>query len=169
MKCQICSKNDANIVFTQIINNEKIIMQICTDCAKDKGITVEILNEPPQIVPLAGIMKGILEKEGAETIPDLTCSECGLTFAEFKKSGRFGCDKCHEAFGNHITSLLKQIHGLARHEGKEPQVLSGEVDTKKQLRDLRKKLKRLIELEEYEKAADIRDKINTLEKRIIKK
>ena len=169
MKCQICNKNDANIVFTQIINNEKIIMQICTDCAKEKGITVEIFKELPQVESLVGSLTGTLKAEGAETMPDLSCSECGLTFAEFKKSGRFGCDKCHEAFGDHITSLLKQIHGLTRHEGKEPPNLSGEVDTKKQLRDLRKKLKRFIELEEYEKAADIRDKINTLEKRIIKK
>ena len=169
MKCQICNKNDANIVFTQIVNNEKIIMQICTDCAKEKGLTVEIKEEQPQIVSLAGTLAGILNKEDTKTIPDLTCSECSLTFAEFKKSGLFGCDKCHEAFGVHIANLLKQIHGLTRHEGKEPQVLSGKVDTKKQLRDLRKKLKRLIELEEYEKAADIRDKINTLEKRIIEK
>lgn len=165
MKCQICNVNNANIIFTQIINNEKIVMQICSECAKKKGLTIEIKTElPAQIESLVGSLTGDSGTDGVEKIPDITCPECGLTFEEFKKSGLFGCDRCHVAFGSHIASLLKQIHGLAKHEGKSPRALPEEADLKKDLKELRSKLKHFVEVEEYEKAAEVRDRISVLEK-----
>ena len=160
MKCQICNTNKANIIFTQIINNEKIVMQICSECAKKKGLTLDIRTDTPsQIEPVDSLVGSLTVK-----IPDITCPECNLTFEEFKKTGVFGCDICHKAFGSHIANLLKQIHGLARHEGKSPRIIPEELDIKKKLKELRSKLKRFIELEEYENAAEIRDRINMLEK-----
>ena len=173
MKCQICNTNNANILFTQIINNEKIVMQICSECAKKKGLTLEITMEAPtQVDSLVGSLTGDIGPEmyseingtAKNSVPDITCPECSLTFEEFKKSGLFGCDTCHEAFGSHIANLLKQIHGLAKHEGKSPQALPDEFDVKKELKELQSKLKRSVELEEYERAAEIRDRISSLEK-----
>ena len=170
MKCQICKINEANIIFTQILNNEKTVMQICSECAKKKGLTLEISKElPSQVESLVGSLTVDPQTKDTESIPDIKCPVCNLTFAEFKKSGLFGCDRCHEAFGNHIKNLLKQIHGVAKHEGKVPFELSGEADMRKELRELRQRLKRFVELEEYEKAAEIRDKINALEKSSLKK
>ncbi|MBN1290457.1 MAG: UvrB/UvrC motif-containing protein [Candidatus Latescibacteria bacterium] len=164
MKCQICNKNEANIVFTQIINNEKIVMQICSECARNKGLTLEIHTESvPPAESLVGSLTVDPNMADLESIPDLKCSICGLSFAEFKKSGLFGCDCCHDAFGEHITKLLKQIHGQNNHEGKTPEEISGEAEIKKEIKKLRLKLERYIKHEEYEKAAEIRDKIKTLE------
>ena len=73
MKCQICNSNNANIVFTQIVNNEKIVMQICSECAKKKGLSLEIIKEPPeQIESLVGSLTGSLAPEDSEQIPDIT-------------------------------------------------------------------------------------------------
>jgi protein arginine kinase activator len=165
MKCQICHKNEANILFTQIVNNEKIVLQICSECAREKGLTLEITAKPPSAIQesLVGSLTGTDSESGLSETPDLTCSVCGLTFAEFKKSGLFGCDRCHEAFGDHIVKLLKQIHGLARHEGKSPRAPSDEVNFRKEIRELRKKLNDLVAREEYEKAAELRDRINKME------
>ena len=164
MKCQICNKNDANIVFTQIVNSEKMVLQICTECAKKKGISVEIEKpSQPQVSSFIGSFTGIIGEKSEKEIPDLTCDLCGLTFAEFKNSGLFGCDKCHEAFGEHVSNLLKQIHGTDVYEGKSPDKLSIEGETIQQLKELRAKLKHCIETEEYERAAELRDKISEIE------
>ncbi|MFC1607423.1 UvrB/UvrC motif-containing protein [Candidatus Latescibacterota bacterium] len=165
MKCQICNENEANIVFTQIVNNEKLVMQICSECAKKKGLTLDIKTESHSPVEsLVGSLTGGTDEKGDEEIPDLNCEVCDLSFAEFKKSGLFGCDQCHLSFGSHIKGLLKQIHGVAEHEGKGPRPLTEDVSTKKEIKDLKSQLKKLVEAEEYEKAAELRDRINDMEK-----
>lgn len=170
MICQICKKNEANIVFTQIVNNEKIVLQICTECAKKKGISVEIEKPSyPKVHSFIGSLTGDIGEKSEKEIPDMTCNICGLTFAEFKKSGLFGCDKCHTAFGEHISNLLKQIHGTDIYEGKLPDELSGEDEKIQKLRSLRSELKRCIELEDYERAAKLRDRISEIEGKITTK
>ena len=111
MKCQICNKNEANIIFTQIVNNEKIVKQICSECAKKKGLSIEIESVSPKPASpemLLGLFSGETEMKEEKDIPELKCDLCGLTFSEFKKSGLFGCDKCHEAFGERIKDIIKQ-------------------------------------------------------------
>ena len=145
MKCQICKKNEANIVFTQIINNEKIVMQICIGCAKEKGLSIELEKalspHPSSHESFLGSLTGQLGKKEESEIPDLKCSMCGLTFAEFKTSGLFGCDNCHKAFGEHIQKLLKQIHGTAVHEGDNQEVVSKNTGGKQHLKKLKENYK----------------------------
>lgn len=170
MKCQICNKNEANIVFTQIINTEKIVLQICTDCARKKGISVEFEKpSQPKVHSFIGSLTGALGEKEDKEIPDLTCDICGLTFAEFKKNGLFGCDKCHVAFGEHISNLLKQIHGTDVYNGKSPEKLSEEGEKMYQLKSLRTELQHCIEMEDYERAAELRDKIAEVEGKRINK
>jgi len=167
MKCQICHKNEAQIVFTQIVDNEKIVMQICTECAKEKGLsiefeTVESAPKSPSVV-FDDITLELKEKE-KEEIPDLACEVCGLTFAEFKRTGLFGCDSCHAAFGDHVKTILKEIHGVSVHNVEEPVDLSKKGELRKRLKKLRAELKHCVEMEEYERAAELRDKIAELQR-----
>ena len=169
MKCQICHKNEAQIVFTQIVNNEKVVMQICTECAKKKGLSIEFeAVEPltPESTNFLSALTDNVEDEDNEQVPDLSCEVCGLTYAEFKKSGLFGCDMCHVAFGDHTREILKQIHGVSLHEGKVAEPLPVKTDMKHQLKKLRAELKHCVEMEEYEKAAELRDKIEEIQKGI---
>ena len=164
MKCQICKKNESNIVFTQIINNEKVVLQICSECAQKKGISIEIESPtPPKIASFIGGFTAVSTENVDADIPDLTCPNCGLTFAEFKHEGLFGCDQCHTAFGEHVSSLLKQIHGTDVYEGNVPEKLSVEGKAMRQLKKLRDDLRHSIDAEDYEKAAELRDRISELE------
>ena len=164
----MCKKNEANIIFTQIINNEKIVLQLCSECAKKKGLSVEF-----ETVSLPSASDSFInelidssgKKEKKKNIPDLTCEVCKETFAEFKETGLFGCDKCHEAFGNHIDEILKQIHGTSFHYGKEPKEAPEVFDKKQQLKNLKAQLKHCVEMEDYERAAKLRDQITELVKR----
>jgi protein arginine kinase activator len=172
MKCQICNKNEANIVFTQIIDNEKIVLNICSECAKIKGITVEI-GKPS--MPKADDFsfddsyEDKEEKADESTEEKIFCESCGLSFAEFRKSGLFGCENCHLAFGEYIPNLLKQIHGTEVYKGNKPGELSEEAKLINRLNRFRSELKRCIETEDYEQAAKLRDSIAVLEKDILKK
>ncbi len=164
MKCQICREKEANIVFTKIVNNEKMVLHLCVECANKKGLTIEI---GPQNANYAGHDMQIPKVNDAfrseAEVPDLTCDRCATRFIDFRRSGFFGCDRCHEVFADHIDNILKQIHGAAVHDGKMPVNSRRDAGMKKHLRTLRMRLKRCIESEEYERAAELRDKISALE------
>ena len=82
MKCQICNKNEANIVFTQIIDNEKIVIEICTECARKKGVSVEIQSA---VTPgkLDSFIGGWIGKEGKKEETQIWHSWQGLCATSF--------------------------------------------------------------------------------------
>ena len=64
-----------------------------------------------------------------------------------------------------MGSLLKRIHGSTHHLGKSPARLGRPAKVRGELMDLRHKLERAIEAEEFEEAARVRDAIRKLEQR----
>ena len=85
-----------------------------------------------------------------------------MTYPEFSSGGRFGCAHCYQTFGPFLKNFLKKIHGSENHSGKGP-VSQKEGIT---LKLLKQKLNALIQQEEYEQAAKVRDDIRALEKKI---
>ena len=164
MKCQICNDNDAQIVFTQIVNSEKMVLHICTDCARTKGLSVEIKHTVGQETPPASFLKDFTGGGKQEDVPDIVCDACGMTYAEFKESGLFGCDSCHKSFDEHVRRLLKQIHGIAVHNENVTQNIKRSSSIRHQIKDLQTQLSDSVENENYELAAKIRDRISSLEK-----
>ena len=161
MLCQLCQKNEATIEFTEIINDEVIQLHLCEQCAHDKGIEME------QHFSIADLLAGMGDLTHESEVKDVLakCSGCGMTLKDFRKNGRVGCGECYKAFKENLLPLLKRIHGSMRHTGK---VKSDKVYTptkKSELQELRQKLQRAIENEEFEEAAKIRDKIREAEKK----
>ena len=91
------------------------------------------------------------------------CPQCGLSVTEFNKTGRLGCGECYVAFAGELSELLLRIHGREHHIGKVPAMNPIQLETRKELLNLRRQLKRAIEREEFESAAEIRDRINEIE------
>ena len=92
------------------------------------------------------------------------CSFCGLTFDGFRQTGRLGCPHCYETFSGHLPRLLRRIHGSTKHVGKiylPPDPTAS--DMEKRLEGLRRKLERAVQSEDFERAAEIRDQIRSLE------
>ena len=48
------------------------------------------------------------------------CPSCGMTYDELRRTGKFGCSSCYDAFEPYITGSLKSIHGDNVHKGKVP-------------------------------------------------
>ncbi|MDD5194722.1 MAG: UvrB/UvrC motif-containing protein [Candidatus Omnitrophica bacterium] len=162
MLCDICHKTIATVHLTEIVNDKIAEMHICSTCAKNK---TEEIKDQLNISDFLGGMSGpgsAIEKEDVS----LKCSSCGLSYADFKKKGRLGCGNCYLSFKKMLLPLLKKIHGSTHHAGKKiPQKLASGMPEAKTT-DLKGRLERAVQLEEYEEAARLRDEIKNLENKI---
>ena len=112
---------------------------------------------------LSHIMKGGDQgvKPGAEAVP-AACGQCGMTYTDFKAKGRLGCPDCYTSFKPVLLPLLEKVHGNQRHQGIPPARLESTLESRRELEALDEDLRSAIELEEYEKAANVRDQIREL-------
>jgi protein arginine kinase activator len=92
------------------------------------------------------------------------CPFCGLELDAFKKSGRLGCSHCWVSFESNLKGLIRRLHGGVQHVGKV-YLPPNPTDAQEQerLAGLRRKLSKAVEHEDFERAAEIRDMIRTLE------
>ncbi len=162
MVCDNCGAGDAVVHLTQIVNNEMSTFHLCEKCAAEKGL--ETAPEPANF-PLTDFLAQMGQEDTAQTpSSEERCSFCGLTFADFRETGRLGCPHCYATFEPHLRGLLRRIHGGTQHMGKvylPPDPSATEME--KRLEALRRKLQRAVDAEDFERAARIRDQIRTLE------
>jgi protein arginine kinase activator len=162
MVCDLCGKNAATVHLTEIIDEQISELHLCEECSRKKSSQME------QQFGLADLLAGLAEfgkpEEAVETA-GIKCSNCGLTYQDFKKSGRLGCSECYSSFKKYLIVLLKKIHGSTQHLGKVPFKVTARTKKKVDLTELHVRLQRAIENEEFEEAARLRDKIRELEKK----
>lgn len=167
MLCQDCKKREAQVHLTQIVNNEKSSLSLCKECAAARGFHSPLDNMP---FPLAEILSGmatanLTASKIAETT-ELECKECGLKFDEFTRLGRFGCGYCYVAFRTRLEHIMRKIHGASLHRGMGPISIGQPTpDEKIQVKEeerLETKLAEAIESEDFELAAEIRDKLKSI-------
>lgn len=91
------------------------------------------------------------------------CPVCGHTWADFNKTGKFGCGECYRVFANGANSVLRQIHSSSQHAGKIPSKSSADIKAKRRLEELKKKLKEAVAAENYEEAARLHAEIKGIE------
>jgi len=161
MLCQECNKREATVHLTQIVNNEKMVISLCKQCADNKGFHSPLDNVP---FPLSEILSGLIGQQypvEKGQFPDLECPNCKLTFEGFVRQGRFGCGECYQAFRSRLETIMRKIHGSSIHKGKLPASGSHELVPIKEEERLERELKKAIECEEFERAADLRDKLSS--------
>lgn len=171
MICQECGKRPSTLHFTKIINGEKTEFHICEACAREKG---EGIPGAPNGFSIHSLLSGILDFDtvagkGLNNLKpqeSLRCDNCGMSYAQFGKIGRFGCSHCYYAFGERLNPLIKRIHGNTEHSGKIPKRSGEKVQCKRKIEQLRAELHRYVETEEFEKAAAVRDQIRELERKM---
>lgn len=164
MVCDNCKEREAVINLTQVEHDSKVTLHLCEQCAQQKGVEtgVAILKSP-----LGGFITA-MGKGSSAVLPTpadgLRCSSCGGTLKDFRESGRLGCALCYQAFEVHLRDLLRRLHGSSQHVG-ERYVAPGaaEADPRRQLLDLKDQLRRAVDSENFELAAELRDRIRVLE------
>ena len=167
MLCERCGKNAASIHVTHINNGEKIEKYLCEQCAKE---TESVHFQTP--ISFHDFLTGLLDmslgnaeqfKSYTEQKQSLQCPNCKMTFNEFRKIGRFGCAECYSTFHEQLNPIFKKLHGDHIHTGKIPNRAAGPLKIRRELETLKKDLRKAIEMEEYEAAAKLRDRIRALE------
>src|SRR5438552_1206329 len=162
MKCEKCGKQ-ATVHLTEIKSGKKLEKHLCEQCAAQaEGLPVK------SHTPINELLTNfVLAHSGLQKETSAACECCGITWAEFRQSGLFGCPNDYGAFEKDLAPLLQRAHeGATHHVGKIPARRGGTgVPMKKHLdvTKLRKELSKAVESEDYERAAKIRDQIKQAE------
>ena len=163
MLCCICKEKEATVHLTQIAGDKMQKLDLCEECAKNKGI-----NDPTGF-SLADLLLGLgasqeIEQSAGGT--ELKCPRCGFTQSDFKKAGRLGCAECYTTFAEALEGLLKTMHKGTRHVGKVPEALRQTRDLSERLSTLERNLSKAVDAEDFERAAQLRDEIKQMRARL---
>ena len=162
MQCCACKEKPATVHLTQIEGDKVHKVDLCEDCAREKGVNDSNFALADLLLGL-GASQEIEQSVGG---PGAKCAACGFTQADFKKSGRLGCPECYATFAEGLEGLLKTMHKGTRHTGKAPAALRQTRDFAERLKSLQKKLAKAVEEEKFEQAVQLRDEIKQLSVRM---
>jgi protein arginine kinase activator len=166
MLCEECRERNAEVHLTSIEAEEMSSVHLCLSCAAARGLADGIAgggeDKPPLVDFLAQI--GAAGPQTPAPAPHEPCPFCNTSVADFRKSGRVGCSQCYVHFEGQLRGLLRRIHGSSQHAGK---LYIGEAsdvsDRLGQISSMRRRMKRAIETEDFETAAELRDLIHEME------
>lgn len=160
MLCEYCGKNPVTTHVKTIINGELTKYSLCAECAQRLGYGSLLTGLGLDYGSLLGTFFGDSEQESRNV---LRCECCGSSFEDIARSGRVGCAECYHTFYNRLIPRIQRIHGNTRHRGKVPGGDQIQPRPQSQLSLMRKELREAIDAENFEHAADLRDRIRELE------
>jgi protein arginine kinase activator len=164
MSCDQCREREAVVHLTQIVNDQVSTLHLCEKCAAEKGVDSPGAHAKTPLGTLIGAMGKSPEQAPAPRSSDV-CTRCGGTFQDFRETGRLGCPDCYRSFETPLRDLLRRLHGSTRHLGEryaEREPAAAVVDHE-QAADLREQLRLAVETENFELAAELRDRLRVLE------
>lgn len=170
--CQICGKRPATSHLSELgpDGQERKDLHLCATCIQD--LSLDLSANPPSIASILQRKKQGGEAtptdgpaDAVEDQPDPACPGCGLLLSEFSARNRFGCAQCYEAFRDQVEPLLVRYHGTAAHLGRVPSQAQSEAAAVRLARraHLDSQLKAALKAEDYERAAELRDELRTLD------
>lgn len=165
--CQACHVREAEVELTQVAGDEVTSLRLCGKCAAERGVAPELpAADSPLGAFLSAMGQGVTPLEAAAVAGDV-CPVCGATLEDFRASGRLGCADCWVAFERPLRELLRRVHGGTRHVGKSYQSAAEAGDPASELirsrLRLREALRDAVESEQFERAAELRDRLRGLE------
>ena len=161
--CERCKKAQATFHMTNIdAAGAKQEHHLCERCAVEEGL-MHVTKPSVNINDfLSDFVSG--KKGGAGSAANLVCEECGISYVEFRNQGLLGCAADYDVFGEHLKRLIERAHdGATHHVGKAPRSLGVPRKDVQNARRLKRQLHEAVTAEDYERAAELRDKIRELE------
>lgn len=161
MLCDQCKDRDAVVHMTKIQEGSVTLLHLCEKCAAERGVETSIAAPKHAI---GAFLQTVQQQLAVVQTDAVRCAFCQTTLREFRASGRLGCAHCYGAFEASLRELLRRVHGSAQHVGRAyspPPVERTQRATT--LLELRDRLRRAIETEQFELAASLRDEIRVLE------
>ena len=165
MLCQNCGKNEATTHIKQIINGDMAESHLCRDCADHLGYSDMFSGFD---FSLSGFLSGFLGDmvPAVSRGPAVRCEKCGCSFDDIVRQGKVGCPECYRTFYDRLLPSIRRIHGkidhtgkIGRSSGKRERIESAQEKIDK----LRLEMDEAVKIQNFEKAAEIRDTIKKLE------
>lgn len=157
MLCDECKNNNATIHFVTIVNGAKEEKNLCAQCANKLGANSFMPFSLGDVFP--STFSSL--RPGARA-----CPVCGTTLHDISRTGLLGCPSCYEQLKDSVLPMVNRVQNRTRHTGRSPMGFeSKKLDTPKSspVDALKQELQTAIAKEEYEKAAELRDKIKELQ------
>lgn len=157
MVCEICKERDAVVNLTAVSNNVITHRHLCERCAAEQGIETSVAPVKPGLTDL---LQTVSQQAASAPGDQARCDFCGGTARDFRQSGRLGCARCYGAFEQSLKQLLRRLHGGAKHTGRRYAPPAPElVEAAGQIGQLRDRLQRAVDAEQFELAAELRDRL----------
>jgi len=171
MLCESCKKRTATVFYNENINGRARSFSLCGECAaklREKGDLQDVTSMLDSFANpfsnlhdnLFGGIFGIPSVKSASE--EKKCPTCGTLYSEIAKSGKVGCPDCYTTFRGELSRLIGSVHGTTTHTGQAPSRHRAKQARDEKLRALRRDLQSAIEKEDYEGAAELRDRIRAL-------
>ncbi|MCG3128723.1 MAG: Protein-arginine kinase activator protein [Phycisphaerae bacterium] len=160
--CERCKKAQATFHLTNIkpSTGEKVETHLCESCAVEEGFIPKAATAQVEEL-LANLMAS---KAAGAKLSDLVCDECGMSFLEFRQNGLLGCPQDYDVFRESLEPMIERAQdGATQHTGKAPRRRGGAATPAADRRKLKKLLAEAVAAEDYERAAELRDRIREVE------
>lgn len=163
MKCQYCEK-PATFHITELTEpTGPSVLHLCEEHAR----SFLHKDQPGPVASIAGALAKQLDmgqtKAELAELDQKECPVCGISFFEFRNTGRLGCPYDYKHFESDLNPLLKNIHNELEHTGKRPQRAAASADSQAKMIGLRREMEEAVEREDYETASEIRDQLKRME------
>ncbi|MBU0928021.1 MAG: UvrB/UvrC motif-containing protein [Spirochaetes bacterium] len=154
MRCDVCGSSDS--VFFIKPDGSGGELRMCRACAVAGGHAV--IGEG-----LGARFDSMLSGVGAAS--PRSCPACGWTAERLRSTGRLGCSACAKAFRPEILSALRQAGVGGPYEGKVSRKAVHRGADGESPESLSLSLERAISAEDFEAAAEIRDRLRAAAER----
>lgn len=160
MLCEKCGKNQATTHIKSMVNGKYTEMWLCPECSKEMGVGNMFTHTATDFSSFLGSFFG----DGLPSRTSATrCKTCGTSFADIARSGKVGCADCYTNFYDELLPSIQKIHGNIQHTGKTASGASAKVKIAREIEKTKQELAQAIKEQNFELAAQLRDKINEME------
>lgn len=184
MNCDRCGR-EATIEEVTKVGQTYVYKHLCEACAATEGIGASGSKPAGATVITVQSLSADQPKGGDRSAQE--CPHCGLTFADFRESGRLGCSSCYDTFQARMGPMIERAQeGGTHHIGKAPrrmlssipgegparaaamERLLGETKQRREkLERLSRQLQAALAGERFEQAAMIRDEMRRLREGLV--
>jgi protein arginine kinase activator len=171
MLCDLCGEKDASMFVHHLIGSRKVELHLCSACAERRGLGGGDPRKPELIQSLIQNLPPVdAESAGTDPSPIVrNCPFCGASFKELAAKGLLGCFSCGDLFAADLLKAKGGMNGTVSdappigYRGRLSYAVTRSVEDRRDRASLREQLDRAVAGEDYESAAQLRDRIRSME------
>lgn len=152
-------EHDARTIrIVRVIGGTRRDIEIPADRARELGIGTSKGTRPT----VSYLMDGLVAWGDAGPSEHRQCPQCGTSHRELILRHTAGCSRCYEVYSGTIDRLLALRRSRPVHVGRIPRRLQRYRQLFVEREDLLSRLNIAVEAEDFEAAADLRDRIRSM-------